>query len=617
MTTEEPVSLSLQEIRVADGCDQTVENELTQLNPDTATVSDQSDSASDEELADDLDLEQLDVLAKQDTEEALERLKMWVCNKSRKLSLSSQDREIFARLTEKYFSELKSLSSKEAEAEPGTSSVVREADAVQSSSQPPSRTSSRTSSPLPMDPVRRRFASDTSSEATRDMPVNVEGSDSASGSERSAKILLFPEHAALFNDDSEEHLIMLEALQNFLSEERDYFHSISLISLFKLFKYLLMYHLESEYDFESRSKSVNLSRTTDTLVFYKRLFDTGLAPHTFRQVYEKLTETQSHLQINVINDRITRWENYHDIFMLHGMLTECFQVYQSRTGVVSGLERMNFRCSATCSLCLLDDQLVVARTCCGQHVCYACYNEWVRTKVYARTVEVGCPCCSCFLTVSEIIEFLGDRADRYYEILTDLNGDPNKKTCPQCNMVTKNPNEKASKRLGGELTRCQRCEFSWCFRCHSPPHPNMSCSANSSGKQMLRDWGLETYFDGSQFIRKARKCPSCKVYIEKNQGCNHMTCNRCSYQFCYVCGKNWRAGNFVFGRHSSRLSIFGCKQKLFPGRPALRKLVRGTLFVLEATGIVIAVPIGLALVIGLSPILGVIGLGVLIYKCKH
>ena len=34
---------------------------------------------------------------------------------------------------------------------------------------------------------------------------------------------------------------------------------------------------------------------------------------------------------------------------------------------------------------------------------------------------------------------------------------------------------------------------------------------------------------------KFKQCPSCKFWVEKNEGCDHMTC-RCKYEFCYVCG---------------------------------------------------------------------------------
>lgn len=35
-----------------------------------------------------------------------------------------------------------------------------------------------------------------------------------------------------------------------------------------------------------------------------------------------------------------------------------------------------------------------------------------------------------------------------------------------------------------------------------------------------------------------RRCGKCRFVVEKNQGCNHMTC-RCGHQFCYSCGGLW------------------------------------------------------------------------------
>ena len=34
-------------------------------------------------------------------------------------------------------------------------------------------------------------------------------------------------------------------------------------------------------------------------------------------------------------------------------------------------------------------------------------------------------------------------------------------------------------------------------------------------------------------------CPKCKVRIEKDGGCDHMTCAQCQYEFCYQCSANY------------------------------------------------------------------------------
>lgn len=36
-----------------------------------------------------------------------------------------------------------------------------------------------------------------------------------------------------------------------------------------------------------------------------------------------------------------------------------------------------------------------------------------------------------------------------------------------------------------------------------------------------------------------KKCPQCQTPIERTQGCNHMTCQICRYEFCYICGQEW------------------------------------------------------------------------------
>lgn len=39
-------------------------------------------------------------------------------------------------------------------------------------------------------------------------------------------------------------------------------------------------------------------------------------------------------------------------------------------------------------------------------------------------------------------------------------------------------------------------------------------------------------------------CPKCKSPIEKNGGCNHMSCKSCSNQFCWVCLGPWSGSHY-------------------------------------------------------------------------
>jgi len=37
-----------------------------------------------------------------------------------------------------------------------------------------------------------------------------------------------------------------------------------------------------------------------------------------------------------------------------------------------------------------------------------------------------------------------------------------------------------------------------------------------------------------------KDCPRCHVAVEKNGGCNHMTCRQCTYEWCWLCLKLWK-----------------------------------------------------------------------------
>ncbi|CAF5154745.1 unnamed protein product, partial [Rotaria sp. Silwood1] len=33
----------------------------------------------------------------------------------------------------------------------------------------------------------------------------------------------------------------------------------------------------------------------------------------------------------------------------------------------------------------------------------------------------------------------------------------------------------------------------------------------------------------------AKQCPQCHWHIQKYEGCDHMTCRQCKYEFCWIC----------------------------------------------------------------------------------
>ena len=77
-----------------------------------------------------------------------------------------------------------------------------------------------------------------------------------------------------------------------------------------------------------------------------------------------------------------------------------------------------------------------------------------------------------------------------------------------------------------------------------------------------------------------RPCPQCKSAIQKNNGCNHMTCRResggCGYEFCWVCMADWRK---THGEHTGgyyQCNVYN-KAETNARLNALRKEQHGTL----------------------------------------
>ena len=48
--------------------------------------------------------------------------------------------------------------------------------------------------------------------------------------------------------------------------------------------------------------------------------------------------------------------------------------------------------------------------------------------------------------------------------------------------------------------------------------------------------------------KRVKKCPRCQIFTEKNEGCNHMTCVNCKYQWCWLCEGPYKYGHYDSGK---------------------------------------------------------------------
>lgn len=100
------------------------------------------------------------------------------------------------------------------------------------------------------------------------------------------------------------------------------------------------------------------------------------------------------------------------------------------------------------------------------------------------------------------------------------------------------------------------CGYDYCSRCNSQRHHPCSCEVakkwidkESSEKENLK-W----------IVAKTKRCPGCRIPIEKNQGCNHIICWNCKSEFCWLCKSNWKNHDYSMGGFY-RCNIYETKKK--------------------------------------------------------
>uniref|UniRef100_A0A804MW08 RBR-type E3 ubiquitin transferase n=1 Tax=Zea mays TaxID=4577 RepID=A0A804MW08_MAIZE len=80
------------------------------------------------------------------------------------------------------------------------------------------------------------------------------------------------------------------------------------------------------------------------------------------------------------------------------------------------------------------------------------------------------------------------------------------------------------------------CRHAFCWRCGEEAHRPVSCGT-------VRAWLAKNASDSETanwVVANTKRCPMCRRPIEKNHGCNHMTCGApCHHQFCWLCLDPW------------------------------------------------------------------------------
>ncbi|KAJ2518865.1 hypothetical protein H4217_003043 [Coemansia sp. RSA 1939] len=200
----------------------------------------------------------------------------------------------------------------------------------------------------------------------------------------------------------------------------------------------------------------------------------------------------------------------------------------------------------TCTICFCSgaDESYLEMTC-GHRFCSDCYRTYVTGKVLeGESWRIHCPAPGCkYLLGIEALRLLlsSDAAalERYEENLTRsfVNDLETFTWCPapNCEYAVECHVPRTAWETTIPAVQC-KCGNPFCFGCKLENHLPAPCAMVVRWLQKCKD-DSET----SKWIKvNTKECVKCKSTIEKNGGCNHMTCRECHYEFCWICMGPWK-----------------------------------------------------------------------------
>jgi hypothetical protein len=167
------------------------------------------------------------------------------------------------------------------------------------------------------------------------------------------------------------------------------------------------------------------------------------------------------------------------------------------------------------------------------NTCKTCVCKWIDERLTNQGYDkISCPDCSLILQYSDVQQCTTkkqfDRYDRLV-LLNTLAKDPDFRWCFSS---TCSSGQIHSTQSEGDMMICYACQYRQCTKHNSEWHHGETCAEYDTRRHRARS---DEVAATKKVEEISKKCPSCKVPIEKNDGCDHMTCTRCSFQFCWVC----------------------------------------------------------------------------------
>jgi len=196
-----------------------------------------------------------------------------------------------------------------------------------------------------------------------------------------------------------------------------------------------------------------------------------------------------------------------------------------------------------CDLCFEDkkEHEFCTLSCCGHNAsCSDCLAEMMNVSLKEKTTaQILCPNRDCLRAISEqnvrnITHSHPDIHKTYLDVSDQEWLAKNTKHCPtpDCSFAFMNDQEVQ------QSFKCPQCSHTYCSNCLKSHSTKMTCTQAEEDLKLTGNKTRAEQADNEWKRQNSKKCPQCRADIQKNEGCNHMTC-KCRYQFCWVCLGPW------------------------------------------------------------------------------
>lgn len=214
----------------------------------------------------------------------------------------------------------------------------------------------------------------------------------------------------------------------------------------------------------------------------------------------------------------------------------------------------------SCKLCLAEftPDSMTTLTHCHCVFCTSCLKRYVELLIKdGLQTDISCPDSSCpkqgHLQESELTLLVHtDVLQRYQRLRFEREVllDPWRTWCPSstCQAVCKlreEDEEEEEEEKGGspayaaapspQCVKCSACSTEFCSSCRGPWHPEQPCPPEPSQITSLLSGDISPLCKSEDEDAPIKRCPRCKVYIERDEGCAQMMCKSCKHAFCWYC----------------------------------------------------------------------------------